>query len=783
MKNGGGLSGKNERTIFNARESDGWAIDVVFDYQFDEKGNVRSIDKRERDIINKEARRRYGNDPTGTQYRIEYLQYQARKAAFKAKARPQPKSPPARAARKLDDSLLTGKKPSADIDKKQQIATPGETIPIVFGKRVYDAGGDIGGIWVQPSMVKAGTKLFLGSFLYAISQGKIVSTPVKYRAWAGPRSLAFIADQAITLQHDYATAAEIAAAPDTCPIGGGTLFCGVETYSYLSQLAKAEVGAVYTYSYDPYRYVTSRQITRGLGDTSNTVATLTGNDVFAFNSDDGTDISAAYLAYRGWTFATPLQLNAAGTVGTIYELGTNSPQSPGFLGIPAGARLVIQFIIAAVNTQYNPALPASTGTLYGVQSETIESPYDYLIGTYSQSGTTVTVTATAHGLAIGNTVYIEITSGNGVEGTYTVVTVPNANSFTYTAGTSLTTSGNLYLPLTPGADNSAYTDITFLRVEGDIYDPPSEGSYPTTTKQLFIYYEEGVEVDLYSGGLVGGVYPRGASNQFVDLAMYLFSIYKRADGANTADIASPIYIGNLTSIATFCDYYGFFFNGVLEDSVNIIDLISQLAPYFFLSFLSVGGQYRFEPLLPLDGNVLDETALTPAATFTEDEILPGSFNKSFYPITDRQDFIAVMLYREANPSSIGIQRTMQVSYTTTALDAPVEQFDMTDFCISQSHAIAYAQYELAKRKLSTHTINFETALIVTGLMPTDIIKVDRQRITSAGDNRSEIEWYQISSITFNAEGRSTIEAEHFPVTAGDVSAITYSIVNDSFRTI
>jgi hypothetical protein len=74
-------------------------------------------------------------------------------------------------------------------------------------------------------------------------------------------------------------------------------------------------------------------------------------------------------------------------------------------------------------------------------------------------------------------------------------------------------------------------------------------------------------------------------------------------------------------------------------------------------------------------------------------------------------------------------------------------------------------------------------LIVTGLIPTDIIKIDRQRITSAGDDRSEIEWYQISSITFNAEGRSTIEAEHFPVTAGDVSAITYSLFNDSFRII
>ena len=710
-----------------------------------------------------------------------------RKDSSDLKADPQPKAAPARAAKKLDDSLLTGKKPSADIDKRQQLATPGETIPIVFGKRV----DDIGGVWVQPSLVKAGTKLYVGSFLYAISQGKIISSPVKYRTWVGPQSLAFIADQSITLQHDYATAADLAAAPDTCPIGGGTLFCGVETYSYLSQVIKATAGTTSTYSYDPYSYYTRREITRGLGDTSNTVALLTANDVQAFNSDDGTDITAAYWAYRGWISSTVLALNlntttgGGYTVGTINDFGTLPPQSPGFLGIPSGAKLIIQFTITSINTQYNLSLPASTGTLYGVQAENIESPYEFIPGTYSQSGTTVTVTVPGFSTVglVGSTIYIEITSGNAVEGTYIVATTPTANTFTYTAGTSLTTSGNLYLPLTPGADNSAYADITFLRIEGDIYDPPSEGSYPTTTKQLFIYYEQGVKVDLYSGGLVGGVYPRGASNQFVDLAMYLFTIYKRADGANTSDIASPIYTDNLTSIAAFADLYGFYYNGVLENAVNIIELLSSLAPYFFLSFLSVGGQYRFEPVLPLDGNALDEGALTPAAIFTEDEILPGSFSKSFYPITDRQDFIAVMLYRESNPSSISIQRTVQVSYDTTALDAPVEQFDMTDFCTYDSHAIAYAQYELAKRRLSTHSISFQTALIVTGLKPTDIIKIDRQRITSTGDNRSEIEWYQITSISYDPEGSSTIQAEHFPVTAGDVSAITYSIVNDSFRIV
>jgi len=70
--------------------------------------------------------------------------------------------------------------------------------------------------------------------------------------------------------------------------------------------------------------------------------------------------------------------------------------------------------------------------------------------TYSQSGTTVTVTSTAHGLTTSDRISIDCTSGSGVDGKYDIASVPNANSFTYTAGTSLTTNGNAaYNVMTP----------------------------------------------------------------------------------------------------------------------------------------------------------------------------------------------------------------------------------------------------------------------------------------------------------------------------------------------
>ena len=65
-----------------------------------------------------------------------------------------------------------------------------------------------------------------------------------------------------------------------------------------------------------------------------------------------------------------------------------------------------------------------------------------LTGTYSQSGTTITVTMTAHGMSTGQVVNLDFTSGTATDGTYTV-TVTGANAFTVTSATSTMTSGNV----------------------------------------------------------------------------------------------------------------------------------------------------------------------------------------------------------------------------------------------------------------------------------------------------------------------------------------------------
>ena len=68
-------------------------------------------------------------------------------------------------------------------------------------------------------------------------------------------------------------------------------------------------------------------------------------------------------------------------------------------------------------------------------------------GTYSQSGTTVTITISNHGLAIGDVVTIDYTSGSAVDGSFVIATTADDNSFTVTAAASATNSGNVSVTL------------------------------------------------------------------------------------------------------------------------------------------------------------------------------------------------------------------------------------------------------------------------------------------------------------------------------------------------
>lgn len=65
-------------------------------------------------------------------------------------------------------------------------------------------------------------------------------------------------------------------------------------------------------------------------------------------------------------------------------------------------------------------------------------------GTYLQSGTTITVTSVEHNYSIGDSIYLDITSGAALDETLTI-TATTTNTFTCTASSSISTSGNVTL--------------------------------------------------------------------------------------------------------------------------------------------------------------------------------------------------------------------------------------------------------------------------------------------------------------------------------------------------
>jgi len=640
---------------------------------------------------------------------------------------PTQKAAPNQSITQQDRAPSNRKTPAPDLGAQQRIAVAGETVPVLFGKRVNNSGG----VWIQPALVKAGSYFFKGSFLFPVSQGEIVSSPVKHRTWVGLRCMAFLEDQTITISNIYNSAATLSSAPGTCPVLGAGMYCGTDTYSFLAESIPATGTWTNRTDYLATSYWGYRSIARGTGDTTN-IGFL--GTVEFFDNVTGADLTSAWFAAIGLPSSTQFGFNysledaagtsppAAGGIGIVQDFINGAggigyiPPNPAFhASIGSSGSVTEVWNMLGVTNPLDPAFAATTGTLTAIQ-------YEYVVSKYANPSST------------------------------------------------------------PTADNSSYADITFLKVVGDIYDPPEAGSYPTTTRQISIYYEQGVRVALYSVDATGST--QGASNQLVDLAMYLFTAYKRQTAGTTPDVSRPILTTNMPALANFCNNYSLHFNGIISESVNIIELLSETAPFFLMSFISTGGQYRFRPVLPLDGSQQISTATpSPAATFTEDQILPGSYSKTYVSAAEKSDLNVTVLFRKNDPDAIGTQQSVQVRYSGVSLDAPIEQFDMSDFCSNRNHAIIYAKHFLARRRYSVHSIEFETALDTTGLIPTSIIRVQKRRISSAGDNRTETEYYQITAIDHSTFGSSRIEASQFPVHGSNVPTISNEVLNGTFTVV
>lgn len=161
---------------------------------------------------------------------------------------------------------------------------------------------------------------------------------------------------------------------------------------------------------------------------------------------------------------------------TITDLNVSSTAaiSPSKLGsgaLTATATVTTSNIVDASITA--PKLSgAQTGTapIFGVRAWVAYDPDTPISpefsGTYSRSGTTVTVIAAGHGLKTGSLVYLNFTSGAATDGEFIITSVSTTtvtnDTFTITHGTSGSTSGNVGIPRATITGSGNVSSVTLI---------------------------------------------------------------------------------------------------------------------------------------------------------------------------------------------------------------------------------------------------------------------------------------------------------------------------------
>lgn len=183
--------------------------------------------------------------------------------------------------------------------------------------------------------------------------------------------------------------------------------------------------------------------------TANPAAFGRGNGVSTFSLPDKRGTLPAY-ADGGANVDTSLILGKRIQKSSATGADVKVNASVGTWAIRAFAQAVnegtidIQSLSVAVSDIETDVAALQTGKADKAQGATAWVNFNgtALSGTYSQSGTLITVTMTAHGMTDGQIVALDFTSGTAVDGSFTVAGA-TANTFTVTAAAPLTTSGNV----------------------------------------------------------------------------------------------------------------------------------------------------------------------------------------------------------------------------------------------------------------------------------------------------------------------------------------------------
>ena len=189
---------------------------------------------------------------------------------------------------------------------------------------------------------------------------------------------------------------------------------------------------------------------------------------------DGANIAAASqhssVLFNECTFITPNQIGVIATNGIRVEWVNcfNYFASIGIQGIQGATGKS-----GTGNTRLK--LGGVSGT-FSSSEVTYQLEDSFQSGTYARSGSTVTLTRTAHGLVSNDYIYADHISGSATDNFYQVTKVDN-NTVTYTDGASGTTSGNVTYKKAVARGVVSSNDGTYIFITGK-----GTGAFTTVNK-------------------------------------------------------------------------------------------------------------------------------------------------------------------------------------------------------------------------------------------------------------------------------------------------------------
>jgi hypothetical protein len=137
-----------------------------------------------------------------------------------------------------------------------------------------------------------------------------------------------------------------------------------------------------------------------------------------------------------------------GTLSTLVTVASGQAFSTSLIPTAVGnATKVFDVDSSLTDTSISGAYIDEIWLAYSKRNSVFIDAQAALTGTYTQSATAVVVTVATHNLQVGQKIYVDYTSGTGVDEIVTV-TALTSTTITYVSASSLSTSGNVsvYLP-------------------------------------------------------------------------------------------------------------------------------------------------------------------------------------------------------------------------------------------------------------------------------------------------------------------------------------------------